>query len=568
MNPIIRRELLEVLRTRRAMALQLTLALGCALLVLLRWPTGNVVDLDGDRSLSVLRVFGYGLLAGILLLTPAFPATSLVREKIKGTLPLLLSSPMPAWSIYLGKLAGVLGFTAVLLLMTLPAAAACYALGGTGRQSGIVLLYLVLAVAALQLSTLALFVSSRAQSTDGALRATYALVLLLGVAVLGPEMLLRGGSGPLVEAAGWLRDLSPIPAVMDVLGQGDVGTHGLSDTSQTVTRYVALAGILSLVFALATIARLDHSLLDRTRSAGVMTEDRSEGGQILRSVLFLIDPQRRSGNMSLWINPVLVKEFRSRRFGRSHWTLRLIALSAIGSLGLTYLAAAGALPWGVEVIGGILVGFQVALLILFAPSLAAGLISSERESGSWQLLRMTPLSPGAILRAKLLSAAWPLLLILCATLPGYVVMMTLEPAMIHQVQRVVACLVLTAVFAVLLSASASALFHSTAQATAASYLLLLALCVGPLLVWLGREAPFGHSTVEAVLTIDPVAAALQASAVADKPAGEQKGTEDQVDKTWFGRYELLPANWWIIGSACVVLLLFLTLRVRQLCRPS
>src|SRR5262245_35531018 len=102
MNPIIRRELLEVLRTRKALATQLGLATGCALLVLVRWPTGEVADLSGARSLEVLRVFGYGLLAGVLLLVPAFPATSLVREKVQGTLALLLESPLTPWSIYVG----------------------------------------------------------------------------------------------------------------------------------------------------------------------------------------------------------------------------------------------------------------------------------------------------------------------------------------------------------------------------------------------------------------------------------------------------------------------------------
>jgi ABC-type transport system involved in multi-copper enzyme maturation permease subunit len=549
MNPIIHRELLEVLRTRKAIALQLCLALACALLVLLRWPTGDVADLSGARSLQVLRVFGYGLLAGILLLVPAFPAASLVREKIQGTLPLLLNSPMRPWSIYLGKLGGVLGFTALLLVMTLPAAAACYALGGTGTQGGLPLLYGVLLVAALQLSTLGLLVSSRSQTTDGALRLTYALVLVFGVLVLAPYALLRGTG--FEEPASWLRALSPVPAVMRVLGQQDVGGQGVGSSDPVVFRYLLLACLTSVGCALATVARLKPTLLDRPRAAGVMTEDRPQEERILRRIFFLIDPQRRSGNMSLWINPVLVKEFRSRRFGRSHWTIRLIALSAILSLGLSYLAAAGALGWGVEIIGGALVLFQVALLILFAPSLAAGLISAERESGSWQLLRMTPLSPGKILRAKLLSAAWPLLLLLCATLPGYIVMMTVKPTLIHQVQRVIICLLMTAVFAVLLSAAASALFRSTATATTASYLVLLAVCVGTLLVWLGREAPFGHGTVERVLTVNPVAAALQAS--------ETPG---------FTQYELLPANWWIIGSACLVLLVFLSLRVRQLCRPS
>jgi ABC-type transport system involved in multi-copper enzyme maturation permease subunit len=551
MNPIIHRELLDVLRTRKAAAVLLGLALASCLLVLLRWPTGEVVDLSGARSLQVLRVFGYGLLAAVLLLAPAYPAVSLVREKLQGTLALLLNSPMRPWSIYAGKLGGVLGFTLLLLATTLPAAAACYALGGSGSRGGVAALYAVLGVAALQLSTLGLLVSSRAQSTDGALRVTYALVLALCVLTLAPYALVRGSTGPLAEFASWLRCLSPAPAVMEILGQEDIGSHGMAGGGSTVARYILLACLASLGCALATILRLDHKLLDRDRAAGVMTQDLSAQEQSVRRFLFLIDPRRRSGSTSLWVNPVLVKEFRTRRFGRSHWTLRLIALSAILSLGLSYVAASGALGWGVEVIGGALVLFQVALLILFSPSLASGIVSAERESETWQLLRMTPLSAGAILRGKLLSVAWPLMLLLCATLPGYVVMMTVQPTLVYQVQRVVACLVLTAVFAVLLSAAASTLFRSTASATTASYLALLAVCGAPLLVWLGREAPFGHATVQAVLTIDPVAAALQAS--------ETPG---------FTGYELLPANWWIIGGACVALLVFLRLRVWQLCRPD
>ena len=41
MNPIIRRELIEVLRTRKALAAQLGLALACALLVLVRFQTAK-----------------------------------------------------------------------------------------------------------------------------------------------------------------------------------------------------------------------------------------------------------------------------------------------------------------------------------------------------------------------------------------------------------------------------------------------------------------------------------------------------------------------------------------------
>jgi ABC-type transport system involved in multi-copper enzyme maturation permease subunit len=551
MIPILRRELLQTLRTRQALALQLAVGLACALLVLVRWPTGEVADLSGARSLQVLRIVGYGLLAGVILLVPAFPATSIVREKTQGTLALLFNTPLSPLSIYAGKLAGVLGFTATLLVMTFPAAAGCFALGGAGSQGGILALYGVLGVAVLQFTTLALLVSSRAQSSDGALRVTYGLVLAVAVLALGPHAVMQGTTGPAAAAAYWLRSLSPVPAVMEVLGQGDVGSHGMSADTGAVGRYLLVASLASLACAVATVARLNQTMFDRARPAGVMTQDRSALGQAVRRVVFLVDPQRRSGGMSGWVNPVMVKEFRSRRFGRSHWTLRLVALSAILSLGLSYVAASGALGWGVETIGGLLVLLQVTLLIVFAPSLASPLVSAERESGSWQLLRMTPLSPGAILRGKLLSVAWPLLLLLCATLPGYVVIMITKPALAAQVQRVVICLALTAVFAVLLSAAASTVFRATAAATVASYVMLVAVCVGPLLVWLGREAPFGHAAVQAALTVDPVAAALQA-----------------CETPGFTRYDLLPINWWVTGAACAVLLLFLVMRTWQLCRPE
>jgi ABC-type transport system involved in multi-copper enzyme maturation permease subunit len=550
-TPIIRRELLELLRTRKAVVAQVGLALACTALVLLRWPASGLSDLSGARSLQVLRVFGYGLLAGILFVVPAFPATAIVRERVRGTLALLLNSPMSATSIYLGKLAAVLGFTTLLLLMTLPAAAACHALGGTSARGGVGLLYAVLALAALQLATIGLLVSSWSQSLDTALRTTYASVLMICTLPLAPHWIMQGESGPAVDFAGWLRCLSPIPPVMEVLGHGGVGGHGMEVGGATLMKYAIVAAAASAFCAMMTIRRLERSPLDRARPAGVMTQDRPIGDRLVRRFVFLVDPQRRTGGISLLVNPVMVKEFRTRRFGRSHWTLRLIALSAVMSLALSLIAADVSLGWGAAMIGGALVLLQTALLILFAPSLAAGLISSEREGGGWDLLRTTPLSAGRILRGKLLSVAWPLFLIMCATLPGYVVMMTAEPELTAQVGRVVISLLVTAVFAVLVSAAASSLFRSTAVATAVANLTLLGVCVVPLLAWLGRDAPFGHRTIETVLTISPVAAALHAS--------ETPG---------FSAYEILPANWYLMGGVSLALLALLVLRVRRLYRPD
>ncbi len=63
-----------------------TLAVAISLVVLLRWPTDGIVDALGKRSQQVFRVFGYVLLTSVMFLVPAFPATSIVRERNRGTL--------------------------------------------------------------------------------------------------------------------------------------------------------------------------------------------------------------------------------------------------------------------------------------------------------------------------------------------------------------------------------------------------------------------------------------------------------------------------------------------------
>ena len=549
-NPVYQRELVGVLRTPQALVVQALVAVGCCLLILLRWPTDAQVELSGAHSQQVFRLFAYGLMATVILLVPVFPATSIVHERMRGTLELLLNSPLRPVSIYFGKLLAVLAFVLLLLLISLPAAAACYVMGGVSLWEQLFVLYGLLALAAIQYATLGLVVSSFASSTDSALRITYGLVLLMAVISLGPHLFLQGQAGWLPELAGWLRCLSPLPAVMKLAGHADVGGQGLMQRADVTARFVLLAVVVSTLFAARTILRLNQTMLDRARDQGVITEERGLGGRLLRRMFFLVDPQRRSRGISLLVNPVMIKEFRSRRFGRSHWMMRLIALCVLISLGLTYASSMGSMQWGVETIGGIMILLQVALIVLLTPSLAAGLISTERESGSWVLLQMTPLSVGKIVRGKLLSVCWPLMLILLATLPGYVVMDLIQPQLRPQVVRVLICLGITTVFALLLSAAVGSLFRRSAAATTAAYIALVVICVGPMLIWLGRDAPFGHSAVQAVLVINPLAAALQ---VMEVPG--------------FRQYNLVPANWWIMGGASLLLAAVLSFQTWRLSRP-
>ena len=112
-NPIVGRELIGLVSSRRSLLVQVSLACVFMLLAIIRWPSDAMVDVNGGRALEVFRVFGYGLLIALLLFVPAFPAASIVKERNKGTLALLFNSPMSPWSIYFGKFTGVFVYVAL-----------------------------------------------------------------------------------------------------------------------------------------------------------------------------------------------------------------------------------------------------------------------------------------------------------------------------------------------------------------------------------------------------------------------------------------------------------------------
>jgi ABC-type transport system involved in multi-copper enzyme maturation permease subunit len=296
---------------------------------------------------------------------------------------------------------------------------------------------------------------------------------------------------------------------------------------------------------------LNLRIFDEARDSGVMTEDRKLSQRLLRRILFLVDPQRRSGFIGNWTNPVLIKEFRSRRFGRLTWLLRLVAICAVASMGLTYFAATSVETWSVETIGSLLIVLQMALIVLLSPGLSAGLVASELESGGWTLLRMTPLSSLRIVTGKLFSVAWTMLLILLATLPGYLVMIYVKPILKQQVLFVVASLLFASVFTLIVSAALGSLFRRTTPATMTSYAVLATLTGLPLLIWLGREAPFGFRVVETALLFDPISSALS-----------------YMQPKAFNQYQLIPGNWYFLGGSCLTGFLVFWLRTWRLMRPD
>jgi len=401
----------------------------------------------------------------------------------------------------------------------------------------------------LQYTAVGLWVSVRSSSTDASLRWTYAVVLALTVFSIGPLILIGNLPGLLATLARWLTAISPISALQQITGsRGAIASIGI----QTGWIEFCIASlILTVLLAVITIRKLDPLLLDRPRPTGKVIGKPGEKTGLFRSLSYIVDPNKRKASIPSWLNPVMVKEFRTRKFGRLHWLIRMVSLCAIISLLLTVLASTGTVAWGVEKIAGPMVLMQLALMLLVGPSLGANLIASEVESGGWQLLRTSPFSPVRILTGKIMSVVWTMLLVLLATLPGYVVMSYIQPAMSGQIGNVLISLLVAVAMVVSISACVSAFCKTTAIATASSYGVLLLLFAGTLLIWLARGKPFGPIFVERVLLLNPAATALSEM----KTAG-------------FEQYNLAPGSWWVGGGITLGCLNLLAVRIWRMTRPD
>ncbi|MBT6848425.1 MAG: ABC transporter permease [Planctomycetaceae bacterium] len=585
-NPIVHRELIGMMRTKKAVAIQVMLVMMFALLLVLRWPA-ETSDLSGISSMQVFKLFSYGILTAMIFLVPVFPATSVIRERIQGTLALLLNSPMRPIDIYIGKLAGVMIFVFQLLVLSIPSLVACYVMGGIELKGQVLPLYGILILAALQYSTMGLMISCITNSVDGALKMTYGIVLLLSVIVLGPHLFLQATPGMLADVASWIRCISPIPAVMDVVGHGDVGSQGIDSNVDSISRYVILSLSSLVVFVAIPLIRLNQRILDRSRSQGALTHQMSGLIQTLRMVFFLgMDPKKRAPNIPAYLNPVLIKEFRSRRFGRAHWIVRMMVGCLLLSLALIYITTQYTNQWGVETIGGIMVVMQVSLVVLITPSLAAGLISSELEFDSWRLLQMTPLTSFRIITGKILSVAVTIGLIVLASLPGYAVLAAIDNTLTTQIWQVCVCLLMTCILVLSISALISSLFRVTATATIVSFSVIIIIFAGTFLFWMGKGAPFSVDVVETALLFNPLATALTIMNMPGFDPAEftrlapsevwSSSTEDlwsgfrvPLEAIGFTRISLVVSfNWILTGAISMFCLMLLFFRVRLLTKPQ
>jgi len=533
-NPIIAKELVNVLRSRRAAALAIVFVGVLSALALFMWPREGVNPAGVLYSRLFLAIIMAAQLVLLALFTPPFAATAITVERESNTWELLYYSLLRADQILVGKLVGAVALLLILVGLSLPVGAVCFLLGGVSPRE-IVLCYLMLLMAGVSFGLIGLTCSAWLPSSFTALIVNYICLMVICGGVHMPMLLLpawREGQ-PAMHA---IRCLSPFTALVAIT-QDAYRSMGPDASAGAVARYFGLTGALCVAMIFATLVRIGHRPKPRvTGRTSVVDETAPRLVRVFRRVFFLIDERRRRRAIGLWINPIFVLDIRTRVAGLAN-LLRACFACLIFALLLVILVSG---TWGAtrpDVIRLIALAFQIGLISLLGPSLTIGAIAAEVEGRTWDQLRMTPISAWTLFTGKFAAAAALSMMLVVASAPVFLAVLYI-PSVVEMRFLVAMFMVTIVMIAFTLSAGFFFSVHcaTTARAAAWAYGCVAMVTVGTLVGLVLRER-LSEAAAKIVLAFNPVVTVV--GAVSDR---------------WFAEFGRWQSNFIALG---IVSLLFM-----------
>lgn len=553
MNPVLRKDLLGLLRLPRVAAIQIAFVAVLAFMVLTSWPQGGVLAVAAQGRDDLLLGVIVGQLVLLTLFVPGIAATAIVGERDANTLEMLYASRLSAGQIVMGKVLSAISFPILLIITGLPFVALLVWRGDVNVEK-LVYSYLILVVSALFLAMVSLTISAFSRQTSSALVVAYIAVLVLCGGVLVPaSLILRESSGIFAQILHYARGLSPVAAALSVL-RPDAGNAQFGGRDgELLPIYQAFIPLALLVtggcFAvLVAKLRKPPAESDRLPGGAIAVENRSIG----RKVMFLIDDKKQRKPLGSF-NPIIGKEKRTNTLRSGRYMIRTFYASLVLSLGLAVMSLYG----GVEQsnllghVATVLVALQLGLIALIDPSLTSPAISSEVESGTFETLRLAPLGGGKIFWGKLLPSLPSALLPVLALLPAYGAVYYVDPGYQQRFILLLPVVALAALFCCAAGLMTSSLFANTARATVAAYLFVAGIFILPLLPYIAAGTQLGERIASWMSLPSPLVMGLSLM-----PGGSQA-----VQGLW---HEHLI----IIGALCVLMLLIARFRISTLLRKG
>jgi ABC-type transport system involved in multi-copper enzyme maturation permease subunit len=577
MNPVLKKDLLGLLRLKRVAAVQVLFVAVLAVMVLGSWPQQGVLEgsVDvaktvqiGDRvglvnfressggggALRGADRFLLGLTLGqIVLLTlfvPGVAAVAVSGEREQNTLEMLYASRLKPGQIIAGKIGVAVGYPMLLLLMALPFLALLNWRGDV-RGSDLLLAYAILIVTAVFLAIVSLTVSAWSKQSGTALVIAYALVLILcGGAIVPAAIMLDSAEGQTAPILHYARSLSPVAAALSLLQpHSNFGgtSRGLLPIWQV---FLPLTGLAILGCFAALVSKLGKAPSSSEGFGAVGAADAQRS--IARRLLFLIDPKKSPKPFGVW-NPIAAKERRTGSLRSGRWTIRIFYGCLFLSLGLAVMSLYGGVEQGdlLQYVARVVVALQIGIVALVAPSLTSAAVSSEIENGTWELLRLTPRGGGEIFVGKLLPSLVPALLLVLALIPAYGAMIAVNSGYLLFIGRVIPVVLVAVLFCCLVGVTCSSFIADTARATVTAYLIVAAVVVLPLFAWLAAGEQLSHRAAALLAFLSPLVVALN-----ELPGG------------WEPVRDLYAAHLCVMGGACLAMLAASWVRLNVLLRQG
>lgn len=229
-------------------------------------------------------------------------------------------------------------------------------------------------------------------------------------------------------------------------------------------------------------------------------------------------------------NPIIIKEFRSRMRGARAFIILTVFLTLLGlvSYGLYRLMAMVSDSYGGAPLLSAHVGLAIftvlslleLLLVCFiTPALTAGIISSEQEHQTYEMLLVTPLPSYTILWGKFVSALVYVLLLIFAAVPMTSLVFIFGGVTVVDIVRVIAILLTTAVTFGAIGLFFSALLKRTVRATVITYAVIIVLIVVPVLMYGVSGVIRQREPARAFLYLSPFAAMSSALPLTESGTG-------------------------------------------------
>lgn len=239
--------------------------------------------------------------------------------------------------------------------------------------------------------------------------------------------------------------------------------------------------------------------------------------------------------------------------------IRIFYASLFLSLALAGMALYGGTehPDLMRYVMQILLSLQIALVTLVVPSLSTGSISGELENGTFELLRLTPLSGGKIFWGKLIPALMPAFLPMIALVPAYAALCVIDAKYVPYLLPMVPVVLLAVLAMCLLGLTASAWAASTARATVVAYLIAASFVVLPMLWWwLSQAGLISMASARWVAALSPLVMCMNLL-----PNAMQGPGDSRPEIYLLRNYHLMA-----VGGLCLLMLIMARLRLAAMLR--